>query len=145
MKQERSANVPEKTGAARAESILGNAHAHAKVPKKWEWHHRALTTLKNQLIKESGDLRREITHPAESPVEDIAEFSVDEFEQGQALHELAAETDALNEVNDALGRIFNGTYGICEQSGKPIPAGRLKAVPWTRYTREVKEQLEKQG
>ena len=78
MKQERSANVPEKTGAARAESILGNAHAHTKVPKKWEWHHRALTTLKNQLIKESGDLRKEIAGPIEAEARKLLDDKVAE-------------------------------------------------------------------
>lgn len=38
----------------------------------------------------------------------------------------------LDEINAALQRIEDGTYGICEVCGKPIGAERLEAIPWTR-------------
>lgn len=47
--------------------------------------------------------------------------------------------------NSILSYCAHGTYGICEESGEAIPAARLKAVPWTRFTREVEERLEKKG
>ncbi|MBV9672279.1 MAG: TraR/DksA family transcriptional regulator [Verrucomicrobia bacterium] len=53
--------------------------------------------------------------------------------------------EMLDEVNEALARIEDGRYGICELSGKPIPEKRLRAVPWTRYTLESEEQLEREG
>ena len=40
--------------------------------------------------------------------------------------------DTLAEIDAALQRIEDGTYGICEVCGKPIGADRLKALPWTR-------------
>lgn len=46
----------------------------------------------------------------------------------------------INEINDALERIKNGTYGICQATGKLIPKGRLDAVPHTRYSIEAKEK-----
>ncbi len=46
----------------------------------------------------------------------------------------------VNEINDALERIENGTYGICEATGKPIEKGRLDAVPHTRFSMEAKEK-----
>ena len=59
--------------------------------------------------------------------------------------QLSAEQDALYEVNEALKQILNGGYGICEETGEAIPAARLRAVPWTRFTREIEERLEKKG
>ena len=50
-----------------------------------------------------------------------------------------------DEVDRALQRILGGTYGVCEQSGKRISAARLRAVPWTRFARDVAEALEKKG
>ena len=38
----------------------------------------------------------------------------------------------LTDVNVALGKIENGTYGICEVSGEPIEADRLEANPAAR-------------
>jgi DnaK suppressor protein len=46
----------------------------------------------------------------------------------------------VNEINDALERIENGTYGICEATGKPIEKGRMDAVPHTRFSMEAKEK-----
>ena len=40
--------------------------------------------------------------------------------------------DTLAEIDAALQRIEDGTYGICEVCGKPIGADRLSALPWTR-------------
>ena len=37
---------------------------------------------------------------------------------------------AVDQIDAALGRIDNGTYGICQVSGKPIPRQRLNAIPW---------------
>ena len=51
-----------------------------------------------------------------------------ELEEG--LEEGAQQT--LDEINAALQRIEDGTYGTCEMCGKPIGAERLEAIPWTR-------------
>jgi DnaK suppressor protein len=40
--------------------------------------------------------------------------------------------DTLAEIDAALQRIEDGTYGTCEGCGKPIGADRLNAIPWTR-------------
>lgn len=44
----------------------------------------------------------------------------------------------INELNRALDRINNGTYGICRATGKPIEKGRLEFAPHTRYSIEAK-------
>jgi RNA polymerase-binding protein DksA len=51
-------------------------------------------------------------------------------ELDEGLEEGARET--LAEIDAALQRIEDGTYGICEVCGKPIGAERLSAIPWTR-------------
>jgi RNA polymerase-binding transcription factor DksA len=74
-----------------------------------------------------------------------ADSATNEFDRELALSQLSAEQDALYEVEAAMRRILDGSYGLCEQTGKRIPAARLKAVPWTRFRREVEAQLEKTG
>jgi DnaK suppressor protein len=50
------------------------------------------------------------------------------------------ETDGklLRAIEDALGRIRNEKYGLCEECGEPISEARLQAVPWTRWCRDCK-------
>jgi DnaK suppressor protein len=50
----------------------------------------------------------------------------------------------LREVEDALARMDDGSYGVCEESGEPIPFGRLAAEPTARYTLEAQELLERE-
>jgi DnaK suppressor protein len=45
----------------------------------------------------------------------------------------------LRAIEEALGRIRQGTYGVCGVCNQPISKARLEAVPWTRRCRECKE------
>src|SRR6185437_11404121 len=60
---------------------------------------------------------------------DVASTMVDE-EIDLALETAAREK--LAEIDAALRRLKDGTYGVCENCGQPIPIDRLRAVPWTR-------------
>ncbi len=48
----------------------------------------------------------------------------------------------LREIDYALEKIKNGTYGICEGCGVDIPEERLCAIPWTRFCAKCAEQYE---
>jgi DnaK suppressor protein len=52
------------------------------------------------------------------------------------------QTDAkiLTAIEEALGRIDNGSYGICRDCGEPIAEKRLEAIPWTRVCISCKEK-----
>lgn len=45
---------------------------------------------------------------------------------------------AVDEIDAALARVEDGTYGVCTTSGKPIPKERLKAIPWAAERVEYK-------
>jgi RNA polymerase-binding transcription factor len=51
------------------------------------------------------------------------------------------QTDArlLRAIEEALGRIRQGTFGVCQICKQPVSKARLEAVPWTRLCRECKE------
>ena len=61
------------------------------------------------------------------------------------MRKLSAEQDALYEVEEAIRRMETDTYGICEETGRQIEAGRLRAVPWTRFSHDAEARLEKEG
>lgn len=48
----------------------------------------------------------------------------------------------MRDVNDALERIQNNTFGMCEECNKPISKARLTAIPYTRYCIHCAETLE---
>lgn len=61
---------------------------------------------------------------------DPTDVSVMVERREQALIENAYDRDLVERIDQALQRIEDGTYGISEASGRPIPTERLEAVPW---------------
>ena len=51
-------------------------------------------------------------------------------------------THQMREIEHALAKTFEGTYGICEETEEPIGAARLHAIPWTRFSIEGAEHRE---
>jgi len=74
---------------------------------------------------ESGELSTADQHPAE--------LGSETFERELELTTLSIVEGELKETDDALRRLDHGSYGICEECGKPIDEARLEAVPWARY------------
>ncbi|MEO6053769.1 MAG: TraR/DksA C4-type zinc finger protein [Chthoniobacterales bacterium] len=72
-----------------------------------------------------------------------ADAGSDAYDRDFALSLISQEQDALYEIDEALKRVDNGTYGTCEISGKHVPRARLEALPFTRYTVECQAELEK--
>ena len=72
---------------------------------------------------------------------DIASRQIDRMYQMKLA---SKERKLLNQINLALGKFEDGDYGICEGSGEVIHRKRLEMRPWTRYSVEYKEQLERQ-
>lgn len=66
------------------------------------------------------------------------------FDREFALHLMSSESDVIYEIDQALNRIQDGTYGICEMSGNRIEKERLKAIPYARYSVAAKTELEKE-
>jgi RNA polymerase-binding transcription factor DksA len=144
----RRASDKSKTGLTTL-GVLGPGFARTggvkSINPKWAWHYRVLLALRDRLLEERGERRTEVAQPLEPHSLDIADSATDEFDHDLALAELSAEQDALYEVDEALKRILNGSYGVCQETGKPIPAARLRAIPWTRFGKEVEVRLENKG
>lgn len=68
----------------------------------------------------------------ESDLDDIVDVAEHQMESESAQRILAHFKIELSEIEDALMRIQNGTYGICEKTGKNIPIERLEANPIAR-------------
>ncbi len=74
----------------------------------------------------------------------MADMGTDNYEQEFTLGLVEKDRTLLREINAALGKVQNGTYGVCEGTGQPINKVRLEAQPWTRYSIDHARVLEKQ-
>lgn len=92
-------------------------------------------TLKRSSKDDSGDLSSYGQH--------MADAGTDTFDRDFALSLVSSEQEALSEIEAAIKRVHEGTYGICEITGRPIGKVRLLAVPFTRYSTEAQKDIER--
>jgi DnaK suppressor protein len=116
-----------------------------------------LKQMKQRLEAKQAELQQHISglteaHP--TPVGDIEagvgpqdfeEVAIDFLEMQQEQSLLVNEQALLTEVQRALGRIEDGTYGQCIVCGQPIPEKRLEALPWAARCIKDEEQLEQRN
>jgi len=122
-----------------------------QVPEKFRRYYRLLVDMRDALHKglafhseealkksgkdDAGDLSGYSQH--------LADAGTDTADRDFALSLISNEQEALKEIADAIERMKKGSYGTCEITGKPIPAARLIAVPFTRYSLEGQKELER--
>jgi RNA polymerase-binding transcription factor DksA len=101
----------------------------------------SLDELRQRLEHERTRLKSEITAVAERPAEyrptresyygnHLADIGTDTFEEEKAVALEAHLTGLLAQVQEALDRFDRGTYGICQECGRPIAPERLEALPY---------------
>ncbi len=73
----------------------------------------------------------------------LSDQGTDTFDREFALNQLSNEQDVLFEIDEAIRRIENGTYGICEMTEVAINIERLEALPYVRYSIQAQSELEK--
>jgi RNA polymerase-binding transcription factor DksA len=73
-----------------------------------------------------------------------ADAGSDAYDRDFALSLLSKEQDALFEIEEALKRLEDGTYGICDMCNKPIPQARLEALPFARFTIDCQAEYERE-
>ena len=75
----------------------------------------------------------------------MADVGSDNYEQEFTLGLVESERKLLGEINEALARMENRTYGVCLERGVPIGRPRLDAKPWAKYCIEAVREREKSG
>ncbi len=95
-----------------------------------------VSTMESEaLMSQSGSLSNLPQH--------MAEQGSDAYGQSLSLDLAAADRKLIKEIDEALKRINEGTYGVCEVTGKPIRKERLEELPWARYSIEAARELER--
>jgi DnaK suppressor protein len=98
--------------------------------------------LGNVTVMEDETFKKERSELSSMPFH-MADAGSDNFEQEFALDLMDSEKKMLVEINDALRRIEDGVFGVCEGNGESISKARLNAIPWARFCVACAELNEK--
>jgi RNA polymerase-binding transcription factor DksA len=102
---------------------------------------KLLLELRERVLGERAYLLNDNLHHEKDT--SLSDQGTDNFDQEFALNLASTEQDTLFEIEEALRRIENKTYGVCELSGEPIEIARLEALPHTRFSVKAQSELEK--
>ena len=100
-----------------------------------EIKHISEDTLKKSQKEASGDISGYTYH--------MADVATDTYDREFSLGLASNERTFIYELDDALKKIEDGTYGVCEDCKAPISKTRLKAVPYARLCIKCQEKKEK--
>ncbi len=114
-------------------------------PHKWDEIRQQLLELKEATLRE---ISRSIKSGSEAKVGeettgDIYDQASSERDRELELILSDRERQKVHNIDDALLRMKEGEYGICEECDEEIPLGRLKAMPFTRHCVKCKSDLER--
>lgn len=117
--------------------------------KDLEFFKKLLMKMKGELIHDLKNMNQD-SNDGESRdlsghVQHMADVATDMYDKEFSLGLASKDRELLQKIEDALKRIEDGTYGICLGTSKPINRERLEAIPYTEYSREYQEQMEKRG
>ena len=145
--------MPAKAKAKKSVKTLKAPKA-VKVPKAQRLPKKELDVYKKMLLLLRSKIAGELQHiegdslsanqPGNSAeLSDVADMATDNYDRELNIGLASNEQQILNDIDVALKRIEEGTYGICEIYGTEIPKKRLLAMPYTRLSMKAQEEEEK--
>lgn len=103
-----------------------------------------LLTMREDLVREIARRSRAATGETAPDIGDILDSVSEERTRELDMILTDREKQKLKQIDDALDRIEENTYGLCEECGVKIPRARLKVVPFAKYCVECKEIIERE-
>ncbi len=110
-----------------------------------EKYRAMLLSERDRIIGEIMRMQKEASEVGSDEVKDVGDMSISYFSQEMLSSLEEEERKILLEVEHALKKMENGTYGICERCGGEIEGERLDVKPYARYCIRCREKLEKKG
>ncbi len=112
----------------------------------------AILKLRQVLLRRRDALRRALAGDLSSLAElreqtsgDVIDAALDSAQDEISSQLAEVESRELALIETALERMRDGTYGVCEMTGKPIPLARLQALPYATMCIEAQREVEKHG
>jgi DnaK suppressor protein len=104
-----------------------------------------LSEMKSKLLSElDSDLRAEREGNKD---EGMDTYDLASEERDREINFILSDRERvkIKQIDDALGRLDDGTYGVCESCGLEIAEERLQALPFTRLCRDCQQEQEKEA
>lgn len=98
---------------------------------------RLVKILEDRRRQKVDAIERLIREAAPEPLDDETEVRAEPARDAER-----AEYAELARINEALGRVIEGTYGVCQECGRAIGQDRLELVPTTPFCVECQERAE---
>jgi len=118
-------------------------------PKELDFFRDLLLSKRRELIGDMNSMEHEALQSSESNLSTLpihmADMGTDNYEQEFTLGLVEKDRLLLREINHALAKMQNGSYGVCEGNGQPISKVRLEAQPWARHSIEFVRSQEKRS
>jgi RNA polymerase-binding transcription factor DksA len=130
--------IAESNGRTHANTRLVNALSNRLMKQR-----QRLLRLREALLEEIHQLRSEASEENPNYSMHPADAATDSFDRDLVLGLASFKQEGLYEIDAALERIDEGTYGVCELTGQLIPWKRLEAIPWTRFSLQAEKQIER--
>lgn len=111
--------------------------------KKELKHYKELLLEKRDELLKSINERKQLSFKNQEQLVEEIDQAAQASEQALHLRLLDKDLKLLREIDLALARFEDGSYGYCEGTGEEIERKRLEIRPWTRYSLEHKEELER--
>src|SRR5258707_12807519 len=147
--KEKKARTPEKIALRPAEKNVHGLNGYRPTEKEpfmserqRDYFRAKLLTWKDDILKEARDTLQHlqdenVNHP------DLADRASSETGRAIQLRARARQRKLISKIDAALGRIDDGTYGFCEETGEPISLKRLEARPIATLSIEAQERHER--
>jgi RNA polymerase-binding transcription factor DksA len=114
----------------------------ALVRDRLEAERSRLTDVRSRLTDVNNESEGDSLAELSSIDQHQADIGTETFEREKDLAILESIEAELTDVEHALRRLDDGTYGICEACGRPIDEERLEALPATRLCRDDQQRAE---
>ena len=120
-----------------------------KINPKFEPYKKLLLKAKEQIVGDIQSLSDENTGSANDRSGDVsghalhmADVATDMYDREFLLGLASNDRELLYEIDEAMSRIEEGIFGMCNDCKKPIPVTRLKAIPQVRTCLKCQEKME---
>lgn len=106
---------------------------------------KRLEEMRNQMTRQFKESSQEVKKPDEATgySQHQADQGTDDFDHTIGLELTSREFEILRQIERALDKINENTYGICDVTGDEIPQKRLEVIPYATMTIEAQERYEK--
>ncbi len=103
-----------------------------------------LLAQRREILQQHRNTKSAVTVPLEVATGDAADAASSNDLKEMALNLQESEKRALAGIAEALAKIADGTYGMCDECGEPIPEKRMLAIPQAKYCVSCQEKLEQE-